>query len=104
MAAADEFELKVFTPAGLLLETRVSSVYLRTVDGEIGILAGHVRYVGLLGAGQLRYAPTIANEKPQDVQIEGGFCKVEGKVCMVLADSARIGEGGVEHSASTALN
>lgn len=86
--AATSFSLKVFTPAGLVFESQVSSVYLKTLDGEIGILPDHTKYVGVLGAGQLKFTATASKDRVSSMQIDGGFCSFSAGVCSVLADSA----------------
>jgi F0F1-type ATP synthase epsilon subunit len=52
-----EFRLKIFTPAGLVLEDSAREVKLPTEAGEIGILPQHARYCGILGNGQMEYLP-----------------------------------------------
>ena len=79
------FTLKIFTPVGLVLESRVSSVTLPTQNGEIGALAGHAKYTGLLGSGVLRYQSDSDNTSKQ-LAISEGFCTFADNVMTILAD------------------
>jgi len=82
---ADSFTLKVFTPAGLLVEAVVTSVSLPTSQGEVGILPQHVNYVALLGTGILQYA--MASGQSAKLVIAGGFCSFSDEHLTVLADA-----------------
>lgn len=61
------FPLKIVTPDGLLFNGNAEKLIVRTVDGEIGILANHINVVCPLGMGraiveadgQRRYAACI---------------------------------------------
>ena len=82
--AANSYKLKVYSPAGLVLEEEVKSVTLPSSNGEIGVLPGHTKYVGLLGSGELR-CDTVSGE-PKKLKISGGFCNFSGNVFNVLSD------------------
>ena len=45
------FPLKIVTPDGLLLDGQAEELIVRTVSGDLGILAGHVNCVAPLGMG-----------------------------------------------------
>ncbi len=49
-----EFTLEVLTPAKPLLKAQVSEVVLPAYDGEVGVLAEHEDFIGLLGTGALK--------------------------------------------------
>lgn len=85
MQDRESYNLKVYTPAGLVLEERVKSVSVTTEMGEIGILALHTRYTGLLAVGVLSYQ-NINNETKRMV-VSGGFCNFLGEDLVILADS-----------------
>ena len=48
------FNLEIVTPDGLAYEGSVSSLLVRTDDGDIQILAGHVDYMAALGTGRAK--------------------------------------------------
>lgn len=80
------FRLKIYTPKGLVLDTEAIGVSMPGIDGELGVLAEHTRYVGVLGAGMLEYQAN-AQDKPNRVVIAGGFASVQGDELIVLADA-----------------
>ena len=83
---SDSFQLKVYTPTGLLVDELVDSLTLPTVDGEIGVLPHHVKYTGLLGVGALRFTG-LKSGQTQRLVISGGFCSFADGIFTVLADS-----------------
>lgn len=87
---ADRLLLRVITPIGLVFEQEVSSVTLPAIDGEIGVLPGHVGYSGLLGTGVLHFSPFADSNEAgvpgNRVVINGGFCSVQRNVLTILAD------------------
>lgn len=78
-------DLKVYTPKGLALEVQASEVSLPSEQGQIGILVGHARYVGLVGTGVLEYLDQNANGARRLV-LSGGFCSCQDDQISVLAD------------------
>ncbi len=46
------FKLKIVTPDGLIYDGEAEKLIVRTVTGEVGILAGHIDYVAPLGMGR----------------------------------------------------
>jgi F-type H+-transporting ATPase subunit epsilon len=84
---AESFTLKVFTPAGMLLEATVSSVTVPTSQGEVGILPHHVNYVALLGTGILQYSLASGGQSSKLV-VAGGFCSFDHELLTILADAA----------------
>ena len=83
---SDSFQLKVYTPTGLLVQDSVDSITLPTVDGEIGLLPHHVKYTGLLGVGSLQFTG-LSSGQTQRLVISGGFCSFADGTFTILADS-----------------
>ena len=46
------FLLKIVTPDGLLYEGQAEKLIVRTITGDVAILARHINYVAPLGMGQ----------------------------------------------------
>lgn len=46
------FHLQITTPDGLIYDGEAESVAVRTIDGDVCILARHVNYVSALGYGE----------------------------------------------------
>ncbi|MGO2051652.1 ATP synthase F1 subunit epsilon [Arthrobacter sp. MYb211] len=79
IVAADHF---VWSGAAKLVKAR-------SVDGEIGVLPGHVPMLSVLAAGDLEIDPV--SEARFSVQIDGGFCSVDSDRVVIVADNAVIG-------------
>ena len=61
-------------------------VKARSVDGEIGVLPGHVPTLTVLAAGDLEIEPV--SESRFSVQIDGGFFSVDSDRVVIVADNA----------------
>lgn len=65
-----EFLLKVVTPDGLEFEGMAESLLVRTDDGDVQILAGHVDYMASIGTGR---AKIVAGGVERIASCSGGF-------------------------------
>ena len=67
-----------------------TSVLARTLDGEIGILAGHTPLLGILAPGEVK----VVAEGGEGVsaEVDGGFLSVENDRVLVVAEGVQIGE------------
>lgn len=75
------FELKIVTPDGLKYDGMAEELIVRTTDGDIGILAGHVNCVAPLGMGQ---AMAIIDGVKRYAACIGGMLSVmDGKATLV---------------------
>ena len=83
--STEKFNIRVYTPAGLALDSETVSVKVPTENGTIGILPNHVQYTGLLGTGILEFE-TPDGQVKQSV-IMGGFCSHAADGLVILADS-----------------
>ena len=81
----NSFLLKVFSPSGLIFEESVFSVTLPGVDGEVGVLPQHAKYVGNLGTGIMKFEPTVGSEEGRIV-LSGGFARMNEDELHVIAD------------------
>ena len=75
------FSLKIVTPDGMEFEGQAEEVIVRTVSGDIGILAGHTDCVAPLGMG--RATVVIDGQKRYAACIGGMLSVVSGKVTLV---------------------
>lgn len=73
---------------------RAERVSARTVDGEIGILAGHEPVLGLLAPGEVRI--TQAGGERVLVTAGRGFLSVDSNRVTVVADTATLGAAAKE--------
>ena len=76
-----EFDLKIVTPDGERFSGKAESIILRTEDGDVQILAGHVDYMASLGTGR---AKLVAGGAERTAAVSGGFVTVSrGEVKLV---------------------
>ncbi len=69
------FTLKVVTPDGLLFDSEVESLLIRTDDGDVEFLAGHIDYMASIGTGRARIKQ---DGKDRFASVSGGFVTVKG--------------------------
>ena len=69
------FNLKVVTPDGLIFDSPVESLLVRTDDGDVEFLAGHIDYMASLGTGRARIK---VDGKDKFAAVSGGFVTVKG--------------------------
>jgi F-type H+-transporting ATPase subunit epsilon len=94
----ETFSLQVVSPTGTALDAVVSSVRVPSSTGEIGILPGHIGYIGLLGTGVLE--ATGASGERHRLVVSGGFCSFADGKLTILTDAVDLpGERGAEELA-----
>src|SRR6202142_1167010 len=92
--------LEIVTPeARVYLET-VDTVVIPTVEGEVGILPGHIPLVTRVGAGERR---ATKGGLTQLLVVGGGFAQVTGEKVSILADSAIYEEKIDENAVAAAI-
>lgn len=75
------FPLKIVTPDGLIFDGQAEELIVRTVSGDMGILAGHINCVAPLGMGR---ATVLAEGKKRYGACIGGMVSVvNGHVTLV---------------------
>ena len=75
------FHLKIVTPDGLIFDGSAEELIVRTVGGDVAILARHINYVAPLGMGEA--SVTIDGEKRYAACIGGMVSVVDGEVTLV---------------------
>lgn len=81
--------LDIVTPDHLVLDKEVDYVGAPGLEGEFGILPGHVPFISALSVGGLFYK---ADGKTRYVFIAGGFAEVSNNRVTILAESAEEAE------------
>ena len=76
-----EFPLKIVTPDGLIFDGKAEEVVVRTISGDVGILAGHVNCAAALGMG--RATLVIDGKKRYAACIGGILSVIDGEVNLV---------------------
>ncbi len=89
--------LEIVTPEAKVYSDTIDSVVIPTVEGEIGILPGHIPLLTQVAFGELRVAK---GAETQFLAVSGGFAQIEGDSVRVLAENAiteeKIDENAVE--------
>lgn len=81
-------KLKVITPEKVLVETEVDAFYSTAVDGEFGVMPGHIPYMTPLAIGVSKF---VKNEKPTYISTIGGLFQIKDDEIIVMTDSAEFG-------------
>lgn len=84
-----QLRLEIVTPDQVVLSTDVDYVGAPGVDGEFGVLAGHIPLLTALSIGTLFYR----NGNVEDlVFVAGGFAEVANNKITILAQAAELAE------------
>ena len=75
------FNLKIVTPDGLFFDGQAEQLIVRTITGDIGIMARHMNYLSPLGMG--RATIVSDGEKKYAACIGGMVSVVNGSVTLV---------------------
>jgi F-type H+-transporting ATPase subunit epsilon len=92
--------LEIVTPEARVYADTVDTVVIPTVDGEVGILPGHIALLAQIEQGELR---VTKDGVTQWLVVSGGFVEVEGDRVHVLAEYAINEEKIDEHAVEAAL-
>ena len=87
--------LEIVTPETRVYSDTIDSVVIPTVEGEVGILPGHIPLLTEIADGELR---VTKNGRLEFLAVGGGFAQVEGDRVRVLAEHA-ITESGIDEKA-----
>ncbi len=79
-----EFDLQIVTPDGMLFDGRAEKIILRTSEGDVGILPGHINYVAALSIGVARVFTGVGEKK---AACAGGMLSVADNVVRVVAST-----------------
>jgi F-type H+-transporting ATPase subunit epsilon len=90
-SASATIHLKVVTPRRLLAEADVESVFLPTLEGQIGVYPGHRPLFVGLGKGRLAYRQAGSEES---FRIAGGYAQVQPERVVVMTEVGEDDESG----------
>jgi F-type H+-transporting ATPase subunit epsilon len=89
--------LEIVTPEAKVYSDTIDSVVIPTVEGEIGVLPGHIPLLTQVQDGELRVTKGTTT---QLLVVSGGFAQIDGDRVRVLAENAineeKIDENAVE--------
>jgi F-type H+-transporting ATPase subunit epsilon len=86
---AEKLLLEVVTPDRKLLSAEADVVVLPGVEGQFGVLHGHVPFLSALDIGEMYYRD---GAKTEFLSVSGGFAEVTGKKVTIVAESAEMGK------------
>lgn len=78
------FHLQIVSPDGMFFDGNVKQVSLRTIDGDVSILSGHIPYLTAIGAGECRVYLEDSTS-PRRAACIGGFLNVTKEKCLISA-------------------
>src|SRR5258708_17594496 len=77
--------LEIVTPEAKVYSDTIDSVVIPTVEGEIGILPGHIPLLTQVEHGELRVAKGPATQR---LALGGGFVQIDGGTARALPGHA----------------
>lgn len=92
--------LEIVTPEARVYSDTVDSVVIPTVEGEIGVLPGHIPLLTQVDHGELVVAKGTGF---QHLAVGGGFAQISGDKVSVLAEHACSEEKIEEHAVEEAM-
>jgi F-type H+-transporting ATPase subunit epsilon len=92
--------LEIVTPEASVYSDTIDSVVIPTVEGEVGILPGHIALLTQVADGELR---VMKGNETRFLAVGGGFAHVGADKVRVLAERAITAEKIDESAVETAL-
>ena len=78
------FNLQIISPTRIFFDGDVDMVEMKTTEGEIGVLAGHIPLTAILEPGVLRIKQA---EGTKQAALHDGFVQIQKDRVVVLAES-----------------
>ena len=69
-----DFQLKIVSPDGVFFDGTARQLSLRSIDGDVAVLAGHIPYLTAVGIGECRVY--IGDDEPRRAACCGGLLNV----------------------------
>lgn len=77
------FPLRIGTPDGLLFQNEVERVVVRSITGDLAILAGHCNFCTALGMGEAHVV--LEDGTVKEAACIGGMLSVMNGTCRIMA-------------------
>ena len=81
--------LEMVTPEKLTLQATVESIVLPAYEGEMGVLPGHIPFLVMLKAGEVR---VTAGGELKSFAVAGGFAEIQKDKVSIFAETAEMAE------------
>ena len=82
---SEKLLLEVVTPEKLVISEEVDEVVLPGIEGEFGVLPGHIPFLTALKVGEMIYRK---GEEEEHLALSWGYVEVMGDAVKVLAETA----------------
>ncbi len=93
---ADKIKVEVVTPASAVLDVKASEVVLPGIQGQIGVLPGHLPLLTALDIGEMI---VHTDSGVRRFVLEGGFAEIlRSKVTILTEGCQGVGDLDVEHA------
>ncbi len=86
--AEKQLLLEVVTPDRKVVSTTVDIVVCPGIEGQFGVLVGHVPFLSALDIGEMYYRQ---GGKTEYMAVSGGFAEVTGAKVTIVAEAAEFG-------------
>jgi F-type H+-transporting ATPase subunit epsilon len=86
--AEKQLLLEVVTPERKVVSTTADIVVCPGIEGQFGVLVGHIPFLSALDIGEMYYKQ---GGKTEYLAVSGGFAEVTGSKITVVAESAEFG-------------
>ena len=84
-ASSDRITLEIVTPERVVVAQEVDEVVLPGIEGEFGVLHGHIPFLTALKVGVLTYKK---DGEEEHLAVSWGYVEVTGEHVKVLAETA----------------
>lgn len=84
MADNNLFHVQVVSPDRIFFEEDIEMLEIKTTEGEIGVLAGHIPLTSIIAPGVVRF---IVNGESKEAALHDGFLEILPDRVMILAES-----------------
>ena len=84
-----EFQLQIVTPEGILFDGAAEQLSVRSIDGEVAVMAGHIPYVTALKEGKCR---VYVAGKIRHASCGGGLLEVNKENVRLLSPDFKFAE------------
>lgn len=84
-----KLHLKITTHERVVFDSDVDEIYAKGIQGEFGILPGHIPFMSALDIGVTKI---VIDAKPQYFTIMGGIFQLKGNEALILTQTAEKAE------------
>lgn len=82
----NKVKIRIVTPKREMYNGEADMVIFRTVNGDVGVMHGHIPLITVLGYGMLRIIDN--NETVKTASMFGGFVEVDNEGVSILTDTS----------------